>query len=238
MLARKLGVSADYLETGSEIRDSDERELRIADAELELRLAGRSAEAEDKLEQAARRGAGRRGRTSPPRARASLSASLPPPPETTPTRSSGSKQGSSSRPSRRALRPDVFATLGHAYSASGRPDKRRRAVQRVPRRARGARRRRPRRADQVHHLPQLRADRPRRPRRARRRCSTRRSRRPRRLTDAYSRVRLYWSLARLNDVRGQAALRRSTASGARSRCSRSPTTRSTSRAHTCSAPTS
>src|SRR6266545_858762 len=39
MLARKLGVSADYLETGSEIRDTDERELRIADAELELRLA-------------------------------------------------------------------------------------------------------------------------------------------------------------------------------------------------------
>ena len=39
MLARKLGVSADYLETGSEIRDVDERELRIADAELALRLA-------------------------------------------------------------------------------------------------------------------------------------------------------------------------------------------------------
>src|SRR5947208_16003903 len=39
MLARKLGVSADYLETGSELREVDERELRIADAELELRLA-------------------------------------------------------------------------------------------------------------------------------------------------------------------------------------------------------
>ncbi|TML56169.1 MAG: helix-turn-helix transcriptional regulator, partial [Actinobacteria bacterium] len=49
MLARKLGVSADYLETGSEIRDSDERELRIADAELELRLAGSSPDAEDRL---------------------------------------------------------------------------------------------------------------------------------------------------------------------------------------------
>src|SRR5215475_99549 len=51
MLARKLGVSADYLETGSEIRESDERELRIADAELELRLAKQPADAEAKLEQ-------------------------------------------------------------------------------------------------------------------------------------------------------------------------------------------
>ena len=46
MLGRKLGVSADYLETGSEIRDVDERELRIADAELELRLGGDPAQAE------------------------------------------------------------------------------------------------------------------------------------------------------------------------------------------------
>src|SRR6266487_6239993 len=48
MLARKLGVSADYLETGSEIRDTDERELRIADAELELRLAESTSDAEEK----------------------------------------------------------------------------------------------------------------------------------------------------------------------------------------------
>src|SRR6476469_10504452 len=50
MLAKKLGVSADYLETGSEISDTDERELRIADAELELRLADQPGEAEQKLE--------------------------------------------------------------------------------------------------------------------------------------------------------------------------------------------
>src|SRR5206468_9954529 len=50
MLAKKLGVSADYLETGSEIRESDERELRIADAELELRLTDDPAQAEQKLE--------------------------------------------------------------------------------------------------------------------------------------------------------------------------------------------
>jgi tetratricopeptide (TPR) repeat protein len=37
-LARKLGVSAEYLETGSEISAEEEREMRLTDAELELRL--------------------------------------------------------------------------------------------------------------------------------------------------------------------------------------------------------
>ena len=39
-LARTLGVSPEYLETGSELRDVDERELRLADAELRLRIGG------------------------------------------------------------------------------------------------------------------------------------------------------------------------------------------------------
>src|SRR6478752_6934108 len=39
-LSQKLSVSVEYLETGRDIRDVDERELRLADAELELRLAG------------------------------------------------------------------------------------------------------------------------------------------------------------------------------------------------------
>src|SRR6266568_178038 len=37
-LAAKLGVSPEYLETGSDIGDADARELRLADAELALRL--------------------------------------------------------------------------------------------------------------------------------------------------------------------------------------------------------
>src|SRR5438132_11688623 len=37
-LARKLGVTAEYLETGSEIREAEARELRLAEAELRLRL--------------------------------------------------------------------------------------------------------------------------------------------------------------------------------------------------------
>jgi transcriptional regulator with XRE-family HTH domain len=39
-LARKLGVSPEYLETGSELREVDARELRLADAELRLRIGG------------------------------------------------------------------------------------------------------------------------------------------------------------------------------------------------------
>src|SRR5918911_3408087 len=42
MLARKLGVSVEYLETGRDVRDTDDRELRIADAELQLRLGDAS----------------------------------------------------------------------------------------------------------------------------------------------------------------------------------------------------
>ncbi len=38
LLARKLGVTPEYLETGAKIPAAKERELRIADAELELRL--------------------------------------------------------------------------------------------------------------------------------------------------------------------------------------------------------
>src|SRR6266404_8676266 len=40
MLAEKLGVTADYLETGSQIGDAEARELRLADLELQLRLDG------------------------------------------------------------------------------------------------------------------------------------------------------------------------------------------------------
>src|SRR5919204_99576 len=48
-LAQKLGVSVEYLETGRDIRDVDDRELRLADAELELRLAQDVGGAEQKL---------------------------------------------------------------------------------------------------------------------------------------------------------------------------------------------
>src|SRR5437763_4351727 len=49
VLARKLHVSPEYLETGSELRDVDNRELRLADAELALRLGGEPLEVEGML---------------------------------------------------------------------------------------------------------------------------------------------------------------------------------------------
>jgi tetratricopeptide (TPR) repeat protein len=202
-LARKLGISADYLETGSEITDDDARELRIADAELELRLAESTEAAEQQLEQlreealhvgdvlAAARAeialglaAARAGRNSEAIARleggvelAQLSASA---------------------------RPDVFATLGRTYAAAGRPD---RAVELFERCLEEVTDEAP---DDIS---------------ARLRFTTYLSyaltdggdleraqalldaalAEAEELTDAYSRVRLYWSLARLNDIQGRSA---------------------------------
>src|SRR5258705_11600122 len=50
-LSQKLGVSVEYLETGRDIRDVDDRELRLTDAELELRLADDFSAAESKLDE-------------------------------------------------------------------------------------------------------------------------------------------------------------------------------------------
>src|SRR3954451_3013885 len=53
-LARKLGVSAEDLENGSEIHDFERRELRLADAELQLRLGGETEQVERLFESLAR----------------------------------------------------------------------------------------------------------------------------------------------------------------------------------------
>src|SRR5439155_23863534 len=45
-LAPKLGVSVEYLETGRDLSERDQRELRLAEAELTLRLQQDSPEAE------------------------------------------------------------------------------------------------------------------------------------------------------------------------------------------------
>src|SRR5205814_10367429 len=49
LLARKLGVSADYLETGSDLNETAKRELRLADAEIRLRLGEETEAAEAAL---------------------------------------------------------------------------------------------------------------------------------------------------------------------------------------------
>src|SRR2546425_11137507 len=50
-LAQKLGVSVEYLETGRDIREIDDRELKLADAELQLRLESDTSAAEQKLQE-------------------------------------------------------------------------------------------------------------------------------------------------------------------------------------------
>src|SRR2546423_8023394 len=46
VLARKLGVSAQYLETGSMTTSEEDREIRLSDAELRLRLSEAASGAE------------------------------------------------------------------------------------------------------------------------------------------------------------------------------------------------
>ena len=203
MLAKKLGVSADYLETGSEIRDIDQRELRIADAELQLRLSDDPAEAEAKLE-TLREEAITAG-DSLAAARANIALGLA---AAAAGRNADAidrlESGLQMAPISPSGRPDVYATLGRAYAATSRPDK---AVEVFERSLEEVEQDAPEdvaaqirfttylsfaltdlgdldRAQSVLDAALEKAD---------------------ALTDAYSRVRLYWGLARLNDLQGRPA---------------------------------
>src|SRR3954454_15882016 len=203
MLAKKLGVTADYLETGSEIRDTDERELRIADAELELRLTDDPAKAEKKLEQLRDEAAAAGDVVAASRANIALGLAAA---------AAGHNAESIERletglelsPVSPSARPDVFATLGRAYAATSRSDK---AVEVFERSLEEVEQDAPddlaaqirfttylsfaltdlgdlERAQSVLDAALEKAN---------------------AMTDAYSRVRLYWGLARLNDLQGRPA---------------------------------
>jgi tetratricopeptide (TPR) repeat protein len=203
MLAKKLGVSADYLETGSEIRDTDERELRIADAELELRLADNPGEAERKLEQLRDDAVAAGDVVAASRANIALGLAA-----AAAGRNADAierlESGFNLSPVSPSGRPDVFATLGRAYAATSRPDKAVEVFERA--------------LDEVEQdAPEDLA--------AQIRFTTYLSyaltdlgdleraqsvldsalEQAESMTDAYSRVRLYWSLARLNDLQGRPA---------------------------------
>jgi tetratricopeptide (TPR) repeat protein len=203
MLARKLGVSADYLETGSEIRDTDERELRIADAELGLRLAEDPGAAEERLREL--RDDALAAGDAIAAARSSLALGL-----------AAARAGHNAEAIERlesaletapvspSARPEVYGALGRAYVAASHPD---RAVDlfeeclaEVTRDAPGdlaaqirfstylghalADRGELERAQSVLEAVLDRAD---------------------EMTDPYARVRLYWSLARSSDLQGRSA---------------------------------
>jgi transcriptional regulator with XRE-family HTH domain len=117
MLARKLGVSAEYLETGSEITDAELRQLQLADAELRLRLDNEALPLDDVqeiLEEADAQG----DAVAATRARIALGFAA--------ARAGHNheaiehlEQSLSSELVDPVSRPDVFATLGRAYADSG-----------------------------------------------------------------------------------------------------------------------
>lgn len=116
MLARKLGVTPEYLETGSELPAVHARELRLAEQELRLRLDGEAdvAAALAILDEAERDADG----AALVRARILLGFAAA---------AAGDQIGTIEHLSRvigselvtPSSRPDVYATLGHAYACAG-----------------------------------------------------------------------------------------------------------------------
>lgn len=202
-LARKLGVSVEYLETGSDLRDVDKRELRLADAELELRLADDPAKAQSVFQEILDEAVAAGDSTSALRARIAIGVAE-------------ARAGNNTAAAQRleeaigsnllapSQRPDVYATLGQCYAALGQPQ---RAVDlfesclaRVAEESPEDTTNQVRfstylsyavsdlgdlgRAEAVLEDALAQTD---------------------QVTDPYTRVRLYWSLARLNEIRKQPA---------------------------------
>ena len=124
-LAPKLGVSVEYLETGRDLSDRDQRELRLAEAELTLRLEQDSAAAEAELSALLSEADATGDPETAARARAGLG-------ELADRRGDFATAISELEQARAGgvLSPlthaDTYATLARAYSASGQP---RRAVE-------------------------------------------------------------------------------------------------------------
>ena len=123
-LSQKLGVSAEFLETGRDIREVDDRELRLADAELELRLGEGSGEPEQKLKKvldeslaAGDVGSAQRARIALGLAAAQRGRHLEAV-EGLEAVVGGEAQGPPPH-----LRPDLYTTLGQSYVALGAADR-------------------------------------------------------------------------------------------------------------------
>src|SRR2546429_1153281 len=120
MLARKLGVSADYLETGSELGAEEERELRLADAELKLRLGEDPKDAEEAVSQVLDEAVMAGDTTAATRARTTLGLAAAQRGDDSNAVSLLEEAISAAELSPRD-RPDVFATLGQSFVALGTP---------------------------------------------------------------------------------------------------------------------
>jgi transcriptional regulator with XRE-family HTH domain len=122
MLAPKLGVSVEYLETGSDLRDDEERELRLVDAELRLRLDDGSRDAEQTLREILEEAVAAGDGVAAARARVALGLAA-------------ARQGRDAEAADHLAQAtaseyvspvtdvNVYATLGRCYAALGRPDR-------------------------------------------------------------------------------------------------------------------
>jgi transcriptional regulator with XRE-family HTH domain len=120
-LAAKLGVSADYLETGSDLDPAAARELRLSDLELAIRL-GEIDGAEAALEAALSEADGAGDRAAALRARVALAQIA--------LESGGEaravtllEEALADQVFAPVDRFDVYANLGRAYAGAGRPDR-------------------------------------------------------------------------------------------------------------------
>jgi transcriptional regulator with XRE-family HTH domain len=201
-LAQKLGVSVEYLETGKDIREVDDRELRLADAELELRLEENTSTVEAKLEAILKEASAAGDATSAIRARIALglvAAQRGNHLEAVEQLEAATRDEHAPPPH---LRPDLYTTLGQSYAALGAPE---RAVQVFERCLKHVEEASP--ADvvaQIRYATFLSyaltdagdyAQAAEIVRDALSRAADQ--------TDPYTRVRLYWSLARLSGIAGR-----------------------------------
>ena len=121
-LSQKLGVSVEFLETGRDIRDVDDRELRLADAELELRIAQNTEAAEQKLVAVLDEAVAAGDVVSAGRARVTLGLVA----AQRGNHLDAVEQLEGALETDDALtrsRPDVCATLGQSYAALGAPER-------------------------------------------------------------------------------------------------------------------
>src|SRR3989440_4855881 len=201
-LSQKLGVSVEYLETGRDIRDVDDRELRLADAELELRLRDDVSAAEEKLVQVLDESLAAGDTISSLRARIALglvSAQRGNHLEAVERLEAALADDAAPAPH---LRPDLYTTLGQSYAALGAPDRAVRVFEDCLERVREAV---PQdKTIEIRYatfLSYALADAAQYERAAEvvRQALDNADEH----TDPYTRVRLYWSLARLNVVEGR-----------------------------------
>lgn len=120
-LARKLGISPEYLETGSDFGDAQKRELELTDAELELRLADDPGKVEAIFERLLREALEAGDVSTATRARISLglvAAHLG-----RHDRAVEQLEAATGDEVDPASRPDAYAALGRSYAVLGQPER-------------------------------------------------------------------------------------------------------------------